>query len=297
MAKEIAISKKIKISEAQQYMLLAVVGASVILGVAISLTVSFVNQISYNVNVIMAQDQSIDSYSNFIRDTGICTEPNGKVYTQEELKECNPDSIDVSYVPDTLRSSILTTLASSKSLNSVAKSVDSNCINSKTGKTYTYKELNQEYENATTSAELTAASQRIRSCSALRIIPDALPSFKNEEALLASLNQIFNLSGWVPESLSPSDDKSTSSVDANLNAMAVNLSIESNTATAMTVLKNIERSIRDFDITNASIEWSGNDTLVVRAGATAYYVDPVTLLESDVTVKATKGTTTKGATK
>ena len=48
MAKEVAISKRIKISEAQQYMLLAVLGASVVLGVAISLTAHFIQQISFN---------------------------------------------------------------------------------------------------------------------------------------------------------------------------------------------------------------------------------------------------------
>ena len=59
MAKEVAISKKLKISQAQQYMLLAVFGASIFLGVAISLVSTFIHQISFNTKVIMAEEESI----------------------------------------------------------------------------------------------------------------------------------------------------------------------------------------------------------------------------------------------
>ena len=44
MAKEIAIGKRAKISEAQQYMLLSVLAASIVLGAAISLIIHFVQQ-------------------------------------------------------------------------------------------------------------------------------------------------------------------------------------------------------------------------------------------------------------
>ena len=53
MAKEIAIGKRAKISQAQQNMLLAVLGASVVLGAAISLILHFIQQISFNTEVIM----------------------------------------------------------------------------------------------------------------------------------------------------------------------------------------------------------------------------------------------------
>ena len=133
-----------------------------------------------------------------------------------------------------------------------------------------------------------AAIQSIKTCSALRIIPDALPSFKNEEALLASLNRIFNLSGWSPESLSPSGDASSedeeSAIAAGLNPIELNLSIEADTGTTMNVLGNIERSIREFDINQATIEWSGDNSLTLKGRGTAYYVDESTVNESSTTI-------------
>ena len=63
MAKEIAISKRAKISEAQQYVLLSVLGASIFLGAAIALTLHFVKVIQFNIGVIAAEEASIASYS------------------------------------------------------------------------------------------------------------------------------------------------------------------------------------------------------------------------------------------
>ena len=94
MAKEVAIGKRAKISEAQQYMLLSVLAASVILGAAISLIIHFVQQISFNAKVIAAEDEAIVSYSNVIKSTGICKSPKGDVYSEDELKKCSPDSIE-----------------------------------------------------------------------------------------------------------------------------------------------------------------------------------------------------------
>lgn len=288
MAKEIAIGKRAKISEAQQYMLLSVLGASVVLGVAASLITHFVQQISFNAQVISAEDASIVSYSDVIKTTGICESPKGNVYSDEELKKCNPDSIDVSKIPGTLRANILENLAASEALNSVPKEATSNCIDPDTSKNYTYERLNEIYNRASGSAELTAASQLIKSCSALRIIPDALPAFKNEEALLASLNKLFNDSNWQPESLSPSGSSSASESIPGLNAISVDLSIEADTSITMTVLNNIERSIREFNIERATIEWGGDNMLNLHAQATAYYMDESTITETEQTIKAEK---------
>ena len=286
MAKEIAIGKRAKISEAQQYMLFSVLAASVVLGVATSLTTHFIQQISFNAQVISAEDGSIVAYSNVIKATGICESPKGSVYSDEELKKCNPDSIDVSKIPGTLRANILENLAASKALNSVPKEATSNCIDPDTGKNYTYEKLNEIYNKASGSAELVAVGQLIKSCSALRIIPDALPAFKNEEALLASLNKLFNDSNWQPESLSPSGSSSVSESIPGLNTISVDLSVEADTGTTMTVLNNIERSIREFNIERAAIEWGGDNMLNLHAQATAYYMNESTITETKQTIKA-----------
>ena len=286
MAKEVAIGKRAKISEAQQYMLLSVLVASVVLGAAISLIIHFVQQISFNAKVIAAEDEAIVSYSNVIKSTGICKSPKGDVYSEDELKKCSPDSIEISEIPGTLRANILENLAANEALNSVPKEASSSCINPNTEKNYTYTELNKIYNDANGTTELAAASQLIKGCSALRVIPDALPAFKNEEALLASLNKLFIESGWQPESLSPSGSSSASTLVPGLNAISVSLSVEADTGTTMNVLNNIERSIREFDIERATIEWGSNNTLNLQAQATAYYMDESTVTETTKTIKA-----------
>ena len=286
MAKEVAISKRAKISQAQQYVLLAVLGASVFLGVAISLIMHFVHQISFNAGVIMEEDKAIVAYSNAIQGIGICKKPSGEVYTDEELKKCSQDSIEVSSIPGTLRANILENMAANEALNSVPKENTSECINPATGKNYTYSEMNSLYNSATTSEQLVAASELIQICSALRVIPDALPAFKNEEALLSSLNKIFLISGWEPESLSPTGSSNASSLGTNLNTFSVRLSVEASTATTITFLDNIERSIREFNIERATIEIGKNDTLVLQAQATAFYMTPSTLTENSVVIKS-----------
>lgn len=285
MAKEIAIGKRAKISEAQQYMLLSVLGASVFLGAAISLTSRFIKQIAFNAEVIAAEDQSIADYSKVIRDTGICIKPQGDVYSDEELSKCNPDAIETSQIPNTLRSNVLEKLAANDALSSVPGTNNENCRNPETDKPFTYKQLNDAYKNASSTEERRIAFQNIKTCSALRVIPDALPSFKNEEALLASLNQLFNMSGWVPQSLSPSGSSQVSKLAPNLNSFDVSVSVEAGTNVTNNVLDNIERSIREFDISNATIEWS-NDNLAVRARASAYYMNPSTITESTKTISA-----------
>ena len=287
LTKEIAIGKRAKISQAQQYMLLAVLGASICLGVGASLTVHFFKQITFSADVISAEDGSIVNYSNIIRDTGICEAPKGSTYSDEELKKCHPDSISVSKIPNTLRHNILNKLASNEALNSVPKEDNTSCINPSTQKNYTYEELRKMYDDASNSSELVAASQRIKRCSALRVIPDALPSYKNEEALLASLNKLFKESDWEPESLSPTGEIAVSPLgNGTLNTISVKLAVEADTRTTMSVLDNIERSIREFDINNATIEWDGDSTLLLSAQATAYFTNQATIRETTKTMKA-----------
>ena len=184
-----------------------------------------------------------------------------------------------------MRYNVLEKLAANEALNSVPKEGDSSCIDPDTGKNYTYAQLNENYTSASSTEARQAAIQQIKTCSALRIIPDTLPAFKNEEALLASLNRIFNLSGWTPESLSPSNSISAEQdLPAGLNPIEVNLTIEADTGTTMGVLNNIERSIREFNIDRATIEWSGDSSLTLDARATAYYVDESTISEPSKTI-------------
>ena len=290
MAKEIAVAKRAKISQAQQYMLLAVLGAGIVLGAAISIVMHFMSQISFNARVISEEDKAIATYSDAIKNIGICKKPAGTVYTDAELKKCNPNNVGVESVPNTLRSNILETMAANDALNSVPKDSSTNCLNTATGKSFTYAEMQELLNAAETTDEQVAVSDLIQNCSALRIIPDALPAFKNEEALLASLNKIFVISNWEPEAISPTGTSAPATFGTNLNTFSVRLSVEADSATTMTVLNNIERSIREFNIDRATILWSSNDTLTLQAQATAYYMDPTTIIKTNKVVKAGGGT-------
>lgn len=286
MAKEIAIGKRAKISEAQQYMLLSVLGAAIVLGVAIALVSHFIKQISFNVDVIAAEEQTMAAYSEIIKSSGVCKSPRGSIYSGSELEKCDPESIEISEIPGTLRANILEEVAASDALNSVPKEDDSSCINPETGKNFTYKELNKIYSDARGASELQTASSLIKACSALRVIPDALPAFKNEEALMASLNKLFIASNWTPELISPSGIIETIEGSPGLNAISVNFTVEADSGTTMSVLHNIERSIREFNFNRATIEWGGNNSLVLNAEARAYYMDPSVINETTTTIKA-----------
>ena len=63
----IALSKSVKISQAEQYTLIAVLGAGIALGVAIALASHFADKISYNAKVIEEEDKSIVSISDTIK--------------------------------------------------------------------------------------------------------------------------------------------------------------------------------------------------------------------------------------
>ena len=287
MALEIAFLKRAKISQAQQYMMLAVLGAGLVLGVAVSLIMNFTSQIAFNANAMAEEDKSIVAYSNAIKNIGICKKPAGEVYSEKELKDCNPDSVTTSQVSGSLRSEILNNLAANEALNSVPKEDTTACLNAKTQKDYTYQELQDNYNDAVESGkaeDLKKASELIQNCSALRVVPDALPAFKNEEALLASLNKIFLVAGMEPESLSPTGESGTAENGTNLRTISVRFSVEAGVADAKEFLDNMEKSIREFNVERASFEWASGDTVTLQAQATAYYMTPTTLSESTKTL-------------
>ncbi len=285
MVKEKASGKRLKISKAQEYMVLAVLGAAIFLGAAIAVVLHSINKISFSASVIAAQDQSIVSFSDAIKNIGICTKPSGQVYSDDELKKCTPNNVTVSSVPNTLRSNILENLASNEALASVPNTSNSSCVNPATNKNYTYKELEENYNQAESEDAKVAAVGLIKSCSSLRVIPDALPAYQNEEALLASVDQVFRDSGTEPESLSPTDEIDGAPFGINLYTISVSLSLESGTDAIHRLLNNLELSIRDFNVHRAVFEWQSNDSVILKATANAYYMAPSSLTVSDKAIK------------
>ncbi len=289
MAKrEFAIGKKLKISKAHQNILLAVLGASLILGTAMVLSVWLIRYIAFNKKVIAAKDEAIINYSQVIEQTGTCEAPmagKGKVYKIDELKKCDPNSININIVPDTLRYDILAEMAGNTDLESVARTSVSVCY--KDGEKMSQEYINEMYRNAKNAEERDYWMSTLKICSALRVVPDALPAAQNPIALLASLDKLFKISGWEPEKLLPGKEGSLTGVEIkDLGSIPVELVLKTNLNTVVKVLNNIELSVREFAISTATVKWNSPTILEFNANAAAYYVDQTTVEEQTKEVKA-----------
>ncbi len=276
-----AVSKRIKISKTQQETLLIVLVAAVVLGVCGVLAVYFGKYIGFNSKVIDAKDQAISDYEKTIKNIGLCrdTDKDGK-FSDEEIKKCDPDKLDSTSMPNSLRYNVMVNMADNADLESVARDSQENCYDND-GKKIDWQE---KYDSTTNDEEKAEYLSMLKICSALRVIPDALPAQANEEALMSSLNKIFNISRWEPEALSPSGN--ATSGNEGLSTIPVSLSVESSSDTTMTVLSNIERSIRTFDLQTATISWSTNNNLSLQSQGVAYYTENAGVVESNKTVYA-----------
>lgn len=276
-----AKGKRLQISKAQQLTMLEVLGASLILGTCIVISIFLIKYIKFNTKIIGAKNEAISSYSQSILNVGICgdKDKNGRL-SDKELIDCNPNTTSLNDVQNSLRFNVLEKIAVNEDLESVARKRTSDCYDDQ-GKRIDFAKL---YNSSRSDAERQKNSQMRKICSALRVIPDALPAQKNTEALMASLNQIFILSGWEPETLQPRDDTVTSNI-TGLGVIPVNLRMEGSAPVVLTTLDNIEKSIREFDINTANVEWT-NSGISLQASADAYYLTDNTSFETTETVYA-----------
>lgn len=286
---EKAVGKRIKISKIQQYIMLAVLVTSLVFGVCLVFSIFFIKYIVFNTTVISEKDKAIDGYYSAITNVGICIDKNkdGK-YTDKELQECNPESIEVEDIPGTLRYNTLVEMAENTDLESVARDSLDSCYGTDGKKL----DFTKAYQAATTEEERAQQLYMLKMCSSLRVVPDALPASQNSEALLASMNQIFLLSDLQPEALSPSSAGAVSPI-SSLEVIPISVSIEDDITKATTLLQNLERSIRSFYFTNAAITWRGTDAtgvtkLELSAQALAFYTNEVEATETQKTIYASK---------
>jgi len=283
--KEGAITKRIKISKTQRQMMLAALGASLTLGVCLVLSLFFIRYMSFNGKVMDAKDKSISNYEKTILNVGLCVDKNkdGKL-NDKEIEECDPTQLEAENLPGTLRYNVLVSMAKNQDLESVAREALDICYvdkNPESGKIDYYA----LYKAAQNDVDRRSYISLMRMCSALRAIPDALPAQKNEEALMASLNQIFLLSDFQPESLSPGGNYIASQIPG-LGTIPVSFVVETDSKTTLAVLSNMERSIRSFDISAATIGWSEGGQLELRMTAVAYYEGEVQFTEGETMVYA-----------
>ena len=177
-------------------------------------------------------------------------------------------------------------LATDPGLEAAARDVQSECKLSDG----TMVDFEEELKRAS-DRERPILEEAQRQCSALRVIPDALPAVFNDVALMASLNKIFLESGVEPESLSPADSGQSVAGTSGTGTIGVNLRVEDEAEKALGLLGNIERSIRAFDVQRITIEWKSGTQISLRGTANAFYMNPRTIETKKLTIRPGSATT------
>ena len=283
------LSKRIRLSRAQKMTLAEVAITSIILGVSIVLIIFLAKYIGLNAKAIGAKNEAIDNYSKTIANVGICADSNrdGKV-NANELAQCRPNDITLDKIPDTLQSNIMTKTATNQALYSVATrttTTASSCLDSN-GKP---RDFLKEYQDAKSDADKKKALESTKTCSALRVIPDALPAQQNIEAASASLGWLLKQAGVRYESLTPNDNDSSSDSASEtasiVDSIPLSLVLETDTQSVYRALSTIEKSIRTFDPDSLTIEWgSRGNKLSFTIKTRAYYSGQLTVNEHNKTV-------------
>ena len=285
------LSKRIRISRAQQMTLLEIGVTALIVGASAMLIIFLAKYIGLNANVIGAKNQALDNYGKTIANVGICIDKNndGKV-DANELSGCNPNDITLEQIPNTLQSNVMTKTAYDKALNSVVSrgTLAESCLDANRQPI----DFLKAYQDATDDKAKAKALESIKTCSALRIIPDALPAQQNVEGAIASLNWLLNQANVSAETLSPDDNSSSTGSNNNVDTIPISLMLETGTQDAYRALSTIERSIRAFDVNTMTLEWGGsNGRLSFALKMNAYYSGKSELQ------KITQTVTTKGVRK
>ncbi|MBR1939310.1 hypothetical protein IJ847_01090 [Candidatus Saccharibacteria bacterium] len=142
-----------------------------------------------------------------------------------------------------------------------------------------------------------------RTCSALRVVPDALPSKENNLATLTNMNQLLRWANYGsgvkfegPNGGSGGQSSNTGSTSSTLHPVSVSVSLNDSGKRVQGALKEIEDSVRNFDITSASLSWESDDfwtgqefdnsELQFDGSFTAYYSDEVAISSKSRTVCA-----------
>lgn len=287
MAAKTPKEKRFYISKAQRMTLAEVLIASMVLGSCIVVSIFLIKYIDFNTKIISEKNNAISDYNKTIASVGACKDSNRDGdFSDKELEDCDPDSVSLGDVPDSLRFNIYEQLAKNTDLELVARQrrVGGVCYDENG------KEINftARYNQARTDEDRVQALLGIRECSSLRVISDALPEQENTEALMSSLNQIFIEANIEPDAISPSGENITSAIPG-VSVIPVSFRMSGSEMDVIRALDAIERSIRTFDITSGVFEYSSTGTISLRAGANAYYLDEGGELEIKKTVRAAGG--------
>lgn len=251
--KSVALAKWAKIDKAQRNMFLAVCGVSIVLGVTVVSVVYFSKVIAFNGMLITEKDNIIKDY----------------VSIQKSL--------------DTISNQV-EELRNNENLEVVARARAADCAK--------YMDLLNKQTDSDDDSTEDIEIELARICTALRVIPDAIPSIYNQEATLASLNQLLLWSdGAIQlEGMAGTDNNEDTAVFYNeegqlvqtsLQAIGATLSIDDTSERIHKALDTIENSIRNYDITSANISFSGDsrsyESIELNAAFNAYYSSGVSI--------------------
>lgn len=170
------------------------------------------------------------------------------------------------------------------------------------------KDLESKMETLQTNSAL-LSSRASTEDNALRVILDALPASENTAALGASLsNKLLNVPGVEIDSISvnTASADSTTSTDTTTDS-ATSSSSQSNTASPqpiefsfsvtssspsniLTVIQNLEKSIRTVNIKTFRIE-QNKENMTLTVTADAYYLTQADINLRTQTIKSTEGST------
>ena len=268
-------TKRVKIDKAQRNMFIAVCLASIIVGVTIVASIWFVRKIRFNNKFAKQQEYVIDDLKKSQANLDALAVSVEELTSNEALevvaqsKESKSQNQKLRELCASLLDEEKADAKDSSSSNSSSKSNNSNSSSSE-----------EDEEDANNSYELA------KTCSALRVIPDALPSGKNEVATLGSLDFLISdlvnveaLSGDNGSRYSSYSKKSTRSVTKSVNSINANVSMSDSAARINAALNGIENSIRNYDIRSAKLSWTDDtrsgDSIDFSATFSAYYSNEV----------------------
>ncbi|MDR0591310.1 MAG: hypothetical protein LBG75_01995 [Candidatus Nomurabacteria bacterium] len=134
----------------------------------------------------------------------------------------------------------------------------------------------------------------------LRVLPDALPSFYNQEALGASvmnvlLDPVITVDSFSFASIGASEGEATA---GKLQSIEFSFTAQGTPEEVSKAIQNLEHSIRQVDITQMSVSFSkselGGSILELRATARAYYTSSVSIKLGEKEISSGDGAKSSG---
>lgn len=251
-----SVLKRLKITKAQRTMFVAVCLASIALGVTFVLVVYFAKVISFQGKLLTQ-----------------------KGYVVDALKQ---DQTNLSQLAGQISN-----LTKNENLESVART---RTVTDCSG----YYGIDMSLEGVKTEEEV----EKVRRCSSLRVIPDAMPATSGTVSLddvdtttRIQLDLIMDRAGVdlsadsdsavsVEETgYSGSSTSTSGSILEPYSMLEANVNIDGDLSKMKTFLSTIDKTIRNFDLQNATIEIPSGDTtdFTFSGSYYAYYTNPVDL--------------------